>query len=607
MNSKKLSFFLYYPLFLGLLFCFLSYRFLLQEDISQMSVCGFCYFFGYSFFYYFFLNLVLISPFALLALFARRTAAWLAFFVLSVFLVYFVADSFVYQQFRLHLNIAMLQMTLLGGGQVVSFSTGMVFEIFALIGVCFLASLLCFLGASKLSTGKPIIKSAYCVLIMLLGLLVCQGIYGFGFAYHNQQITKVEENLPLNRPLHFNKLLIKTGLVSRDQIYTFKKSDQKGVMNYPLKPLECSGGNDYNIVFLIVDSLRFDMVDEKIMPNISAFSKNAINFKDHYSGGINTRHGIFTLFSGIPGSYWDNSKASKSGSALIKALQTRGYEIGLFASATLTMPEFNQTVFATLSDIRLNSPGSSPMEKDEACIHDMEDWVQKLPKDKPFFAFLFLDSVHAAAFPETEEFTVFKPYWKEVNQIKLSNDFDPTPYLNRYKNSVFYTDKNLGKALEFLGKTIDMDKTIVVISSDHGEEFNDNRKNYWGHNGNFTKYQAQIPLIIKWPGQKSVDVEYRTSALDVVPTILTRVLGCKNPVSDYSVGKDLFTPVKERSFVYVSNYSKDAFVEKNRIVLINELGILSFLDPSYNPSKDTSIPSYLKQVLDETSRYLKKK
>ena len=146
MNSKKLSFFLYYPLFLGLLFSVISYRFLLPEDISQLSVWGLCYFFCYSFFYYFFLNLVLAAPFALLALFARKTTAWLTYFVLSVFLVFFVADSFVYQQFRLHLNIAMLQMTLLGGGQVVSFSTGMLFEIFALIGVCLLASLLCFWG-----------------------------------------------------------------------------------------------------------------------------------------------------------------------------------------------------------------------------------------------------------------------------------------------------------------------------------------------------------------------------------------------------------------------------------------------------------------------------
>ena len=67
------------------------------------------------------------------------------------------------------------------------------------------------------------------------------------------------------------------------------------------------------------------------------------------------------------------------------------------------------------------------MEKDVSAIEDMEKWLTSLPKNKPFFAFLFLDSVHSAIFPETEEFTVFKPYWKEVNQIKLSNDFDRTP------------------------------------------------------------------------------------------------------------------------------------------------------------------------------------
>ena len=43
-----------------------------------------------------------------------------------------------------------------------------------------------------------------------------------------------------------------------------------------------------------------------------------------------------------------------------------------------------------------------------------------------------------------------------------------------------------------------------------------------------------------------------------------------------------------------------------RVVLINEIGVLSFLDPAYNPAKDQSVPPYLKQVLEESSRFLKK-
>ena len=116
------------------------------------------------------------------------------------------------------------------------------------------------------------------------------------------------------------------------------------------------------------------------------------------------------------------------------------------------MPEFNQTIFASLPNPRVSSNGANSIEKDENAIKDMEEWLKKLPSKTPFFAFLFLDAVHAAAFPETSEFSVFKPYWKEVNQIKLSNDFDPIPYFNRYKNSVFYTDKNLKSALDSLKK-----------------------------------------------------------------------------------------------------------------------------------------------------------
>ena len=606
MKSRGLSFFVYFSILLGLLFSGVSYRYL-QDAPKSLSVWGTIYFYVYSFFYYSFLSFALSVPFALLINYFKRTSYVLAFVAQSIFLILFVADSFVYQQFRLHLNIAMLQMTLLGGGEIVSFSWSMIIEILLLIGLCVFAVLSCFTVATRICKTKSLELCKFWLGVLFVGLIITQAVYGCGFAFHNNNIILVSENLPWSRPIHFNKILIKLGIVSREDVYSFKKPDSKGQMNYPLTELNCTGGEPYNIVFLVVDSLRYDMIKSDTMPNIYSFSQDAINFKDHFSGGINTRHGIFTLFTGIPGSYWERSKASKSGSALIKALQQRGYEIGLFTSAPLTMPEFNQTIFASLPNPRIGSKGTNSIEKDENAVKDMEEWLKKLPNKAPFFAFLFLDAVHAAAFPETSQFSVFKPYWKEVNHIKLSNDFDPIPYFNRYKNSVFYTDKNLKSVLDSLKKYVDFEKTIIVISSDHGEEFNDNRKNYWGHNGNFTKYQAQIPLIIKWPGKKSIDIEYRTSSLDVVPTLLTRVLGCKNPIRDYSVGTDLFEPKKERSFVYVSNYSRDAFVEKDKIVLINELGILSVLDPSYNPIKDNAIPKYMKQVLEESSLYLKRK
>ena len=134
---KGLSLFVYFSLLLGLLFSGLSYRYI-QDAPTSLSVWGTIYFYVYSFFYYSFFSFALVIPFALSSIYFKRTSYILALFVQSIFLVLFVADSFVYQQFRLHLNIAMLQMTLLGGGEIVSFSWSMIIEILLLIGLCVL-------------------------------------------------------------------------------------------------------------------------------------------------------------------------------------------------------------------------------------------------------------------------------------------------------------------------------------------------------------------------------------------------------------------------------------------------------------------------------------
>lgn len=116
MNTKNMKFFIYFPLLLGLIFSILSFRFTSPDEFTGAPVWSPVYFFSYSFFYYSFLNLLLAAPFALISLVNKKVGKFCAYIVLSVFLIFFVTDSFVYQQFRLHLNIAMLQMTLLGGG-----------------------------------------------------------------------------------------------------------------------------------------------------------------------------------------------------------------------------------------------------------------------------------------------------------------------------------------------------------------------------------------------------------------------------------------------------------------------------------------------------------
>ena len=525
-----------------------------------------------------------------------------AFFDFIV-LAYLAADTFVYPMYRTHLNLAMLQMTFLGGGRIVNFSFPMIAEIIGyLFSITFVIAVF-FAIAKRVSDFKIVgILSLGC----LLGFIWANVYYAWGFVHFDTRVTTVPEKIPLARPLRMNNIFIKLGLVNRDAINANSqqiKADGSSDMMYPLEPLKCHGGKRYNILFLFVDTLRYDMLTADVMPNTYAFSKKNITFTNHYSNGNNTRHGIFSLFTGLPGSYWKKALTGSTPGILITALQDAHYNIGIFAGAPLDMPEFHKTIFSSVKDLRIDPRGDNSVESDRFAVEDFEKWQQSIKNGEPFFGFIFLDSVHAYDFPMEPKYEVFKPYWKNVNHLDLSNSFDPAPYLARYKNAVRYADDQIKNVLMFLKEKNLMDNTIVVISSDHGDEFNDNKLNYWSHGGNFTDPQVKVPLVIHWPGKKAGDVSYLTSHLDLVPTLLPEILGCSNPTKDYSVGQSIWDSKNRRDWVYVSGYSLDGFVEPHRIVLINRAGMLENLDKTFRPVPDNSVPKYMPDVLEELRRY----
>lgn len=520
-------------------------------------------------------------------------------------IVYLAADTFVYPMYRTHLNLAMLQMTFLGGGRIVSFSLPMIVEIIGYLVVISTVIALFFKAARRVSGVKIV---GIISLVCLLGFIWANVYYAWGFVHFDTRVTTVPEKIPLARPLRMNNVFIKLGLVNRDAINANSQkiqADGSSDMKYPLEPLTCHGGKRYNILFLFVDTLRYDMLTANVMPNTYAFSKKNITFTNHYSNGNNTRHGIFSLFTGLPGSYWKKALTGSTPGILITALQDAHYNIGIFAGAPLDMPEFHKTIFSSIKGLRIDPRGDNSVESDKFAVEDFEKWQQSIKNGEPFFGFIFLDSVHAYDFPREPKYEVFKPYWKNVNHLELSNSFDPAPYLARYKNAVRYADDQIENVLKFLEEKKLMDNTIVVISSDHGDEFNDNKLNYWSHGGNFTDPQVKVPLVIHWPGKEAGEVNYLTSHLDLVPTILPEVLGCTNPTKDYSVGQSIWEPENRRDWVYVSGYSLDGFVEPDRIVLINRAGMLENLDKTFRPAPDKDIPNYMPEVLEELRRYSK--
>lgn len=512
----------------------------------------------------FFLQLLLVLP---LSRFSSKVGHVVVFVLTFVLLVALVTDTFVYQQYRFHINWAMVDLALVGGREVFSFSTGMMMKIVFLVVCLAVVSLILIWASTKLTT-----KAVWPCVGILVGYLVANAVSAYSVSQNVKSVTVLAERIPLYYPIRANTFLSKFGLVAVGE-EKLSLSQKVGSFHYPLNALTLGKGTDLNVLILAIDSLRADVVDAKTMPNLTKLQKQALVFREHYSAGNATRAGVFGLFYGLPPFYWQSALSTNVPSSLVSGFQQAGYEISAFTTATLLRPEFYATVFSSVRPLRMSSDkGATVAERDQDSVDDFEDWLTQRDPNQKFISFMFLDSVHALDFPKGLD-VPYDDYWKEVDRLKLSPDFDPREYFNRYKNAAYWQDVLIGRVLRILEKNGRLDNTVVVVTSDHGEEFNDSKLNYWGHNGNFSDAQIKIPLVIAWPGMPAQQITHRTTAYDVGATLLKRVLAVQNPIEDFSVGKDLFDS-KGREVFFVGSYNEDAIVAGDEVLLIKMSGAL---------------------------------
>lgn len=512
----------------------------------------------------FFLQLLLVLS---LSRFSSKVGHVVVFVLTFGLLVALVTDTFVYQQYRFHINWAMVDLALVGGREVFSFSTGMMMKIVFLVVCLAVVSLILIWASTKLTT-----KAVWPCVGILVGYLVANAVSAYSVSQNVKSVTVLAERIPLYYPIRANTFLSKFGLVAVGE-EKLSLSQKVGSFHYPLNALTLGKGTDLNVLILAIDSLRADVVDAKTMPNLTKLQKQALVFREHYSAGNATRAGVFGLFYGLPPFYWQSALSTNVPSSLVSGFQQAGYEISAFTTATLLRPEFYATVFSSVRPLRMSSDkGATVAERDQDSVDDFEDWLTQRDPNQKFMSFMFLDSVHALDFPKGLD-VPYDDYWKEVDRLKLSPDFDPREYFNRCKNAAYWQDVLIGRVLRILEKNGRLDNTVVVVTSDHGEEFNDSKLNYWGHNGNFSDAQIKIPLVIAWPGMPAQQITHRTTAYDVGATLLKRVLAVQNPIEDFSVGKDLFDP-KGREVFFVGSYNEDAIVAGDEVLLIKMSGAL---------------------------------
>ncbi len=530
----------------------------------------------------------------------------------SAFIIYLVVDFAVYSQYRFHLNKIVIDLLVGGGKDIFNFSTSTLLYVGQIIVLALILQLFtAWISWKVVFWPKPAKRHIFIpyITVSLVCLTAFNAINAWADVNFEKSVTRFARHIPLFYPLTAKHFFQDYGFadasdLKNKQEYRIQKNI-KGQVNYPASPLSFSeNSSDMNLLFIVLDSYRFDMLTDRITPHIYTFKKehNTLNFKNHFSGGNGTRMGIFSLFYGLPGTYWNLMYDEQVGPLLISEVLRRNYKTGIFASATLSRPPFDRTVFAEIPNLRLGSDGNSVWERDAIAVSDWLEWVEKTDKSKPFFGFVFLDSAHGYDYPPDYSADL-GDVLEKVDYHELDNNTDPVPFRNRYKTSVHYADSLVGKILDDLKAKDLMQSTVVVITGDHGQEFNENKQNFWGHGSNFTKYQIQVPLVISWPGKKEQTYTHLSTHFDVSATLMNDLFLCKNDPSDFTSGQSLFN-VSDRDWFVSGGFSKTAIVEQDRITVSYETGTYEIFDKTNKELKSAKLrPNVLEKVFKELSKF----
>jgi len=305
---------------------------------------------------------------------------------------------------------------------------------------------------------------------------------------------------------------------------------------------------DCNVVLISIDTLRADHLpcygyEKNTAPNICALAKDSVFFKEPYSVSAWTYPSHYSMLTGLyPAkksllSIDDMVPFNSSTNMIQKMLRKENY-----SSAAFTNAGFMDRKWGFSSGFDLYNQTSSGMQARFYYNQEkISSWLEK--ENDKFFLFLHGYDVHTGKTHSFDKnplnlrtmfydngsvsdkcyFALSRPGENISACLEIENRKGYT--VSQYDGALYGSDEYIGRLISELKAKGVYDKTIIIITSDHGDRFGDHER--WGHVDNLYQEEISVPLIIRIPGVEGKEVDTPVSNLDIAPTIL-ELLGVEN-------------------------------------------------------------------------------
>lgn len=541
--------------------------------------------------------LIVLGPVILM----KPSLAWvrsLAVLLMAMMIAVILLDSLLWSQSRFHIN--MLTLKILGSS---SFIFVAVMFMIAIVFETLLAG-----RVWSWVVSAPSRRGKLLGWVIATCLVVAQCIYAWADASYYVPVTTIAQQLPVQRGFTAKRQMVRLGLIdisqSRERRLANRMVDgldqsTTANLNYPLAPLQCSQSDPLNLVVIMVDAMRAGLLEAGVTPNLDQFAEGrATRFSNHFSGGNSSRMGAFSLFYGLPPGYFRSFEALQKPSVLVEQLMAADYQLGIYSSANLYRPvTLDRTAFANVANLRIETKPTTAAawERDRIMTQEWMSWLDQRSEDRPFFGFLFYDAANAMTYPP-----------EYAGRVAVNPKDSLATKFAEYKTSVMFVDGLIGQVVDDLEDRGLAESTVIIVTSDHGEEFNENGDGIQGHGSGYSHRQLGVPMLVAWPGMAPRQLSHRTSHYDVAPTLMRRMLGCRNAYSDYSIGTDLYDG-PQWDWLIAGSYYNYAVLEPGQITLTFPNGTYEVRDENYRiKDKPQFNGAVLEAVMRENTRFYKR-